>query len=25
VLNWDPNGEAYGRFRLGLAPNTFFF
>jgi acyl-CoA dehydrogenase-like protein len=25
VLNWDPNGEACGRFRLGLAPNTFFF
>jgi 3-hydroxy-9,10-secoandrosta-1,3,5(10)-triene-9,17-dione monooxygenase len=25
VLNWDSNGEPYGRFRLGLAPNTFFF
>jgi alkylation response protein AidB-like acyl-CoA dehydrogenase len=25
VLNWDPNGEPYGRFRLGLEPNTFFY
>jgi hypothetical protein len=25
ALRSPTNGEPYGRFRLGLAPNTFFF